>query len=234
MFDLPSLLLVLSTAIVDSINPLSIGIFILVLVYLLGSGHRAKHLVAFSSAYIFSFFLSYLLIGTGLVYFFDSLSPRAITWLLMLIAIGIAVVGVLEVKDYFWYGRTASFRPPRNMVDKIHNLAGSESSSFGLMLVGVFVAIISLPAIGSPLLAITGILRLDMSWSAVVLIGLFSLVLIVPLIIILILVARMVKISHIARWKEQSKGMIRLFTGLMLVILSWLLIMTANGTINIG
>ncbi len=56
MIDLPSLILIIVTALIDSINPLLIGTFILVITYLLGSGHRAKHLVSFAGAYIFSIF----------------------------------------------------------------------------------------------------------------------------------------------------------------------------------
>ncbi len=232
MIDLPSLLLVIITALIDSINPLLIGTFILVLTYLLGNGHRAKYLVTFASAYIFSIFLGYLLIGTGLVYLFSAVPAHVVGWLLLIIGVIIMFVGVLEVKDYFWYGRGFSLRPPRNLVDKIHSLASSKTGAMGLMIVGIFVSVISLPVIGSPLLAVTGILRLDFSWSAILLVVLFSLLLVVPLIIILVLVARMVKVSHVARWKEHSKGTIRLFTGLMLVFLSWLLIMSASGTIN--
>jgi hypothetical protein len=42
------------------------------------------------------------------------------------------------------------------------------------------------------------------------------------------------KISDVSKWKEESKGTMRLFMGLLLVALGWILIMIANGTLNFG
>jgi len=234
MIDLPSLLLVVGTALVDSINPFSIGVLILIITYLLGNSYSSKHLALFGSVYIFSIWLSYLLVGLGLVAIFANIPTQIMSWVLLGISIFIAIIGALEVKDYFWYGKGVSLQPPRNIVDRTHGLANTKTNSFGLIMLGLFVAIAGLPALGSPLLALSGILRLDFSLSSALLMGLFSLILILPLIIILILAVRKVKISHIARWKEDSKAMIRLFTGILLIFLSWLLMLSANGTINMG
>jgi hypothetical protein len=59
-------------------------------------------------------------------------------------------------------------------------------------------------------------------------------VFVAPLIIILLMVAGGAKISSVKKWKEDSKGVMRLFIGLLLVTLGWLLILIANGTINFG
>jgi hypothetical protein len=48
------------------------------------------------------------------------------------------------------------------------------------------------------------------------------------------MVAGGAKLSSVKKWKEESKGAMRLFIGLLLVALGWLLILIANGTINFG
>jgi hypothetical protein len=48
------------------------------------------------------------------------------------------------------------------------------------------------------------------------------------------MVAGGAKLSSVKKWKEESKGVMRLFLGFLLVALGWLLILIANGTINFG
>ena len=57
---------------------------------------------------------------------------------------------------------------------------------------------------------------------------------VLPLIIILLLVASGKKIQEIKGWKQDNRGFMRLAIGILLVGLSWLLILIANGTINLG
>jgi len=52
--------------------------------------------------------------------------------------------------------------------------------------------------------------------------------------VILLLVAGGLKLHVVDSWKQDSKGLMRLMIGLLLVGLGWLLILIANGTINFG
>jgi cytochrome c biogenesis protein CcdA len=63
---------------------------------------------------------------------------------------------------------------------------------------------------------------------------LYNIIFVMPLIIILFMVAGGAKISAVSKWKEESKGGMRLFMGLLLAVLGWVLILIANGTINFG
>jgi len=48
------------------------------------------------------------------------------------------------------------------------------------------------------------------------------------------MVAGGTKVTNVKKWKEENKGAMRLFIGLTLIGLGWLLILIANGTINFG
>ena len=55
-----------------------------------------------------------------------------------------------------------------------------------------------------------------------------------PLIIILLMVVFGMKVQHIQAWKQGNKAYMRLFTGLLLIALGFLLMLIANGTINLN
>ena len=63
---------------------------------------------------------------------------------------------------------------------------------------------------------------------------LYNIIFVAPLIFILILVAFGVKLQNVKKWKQDSRGYMRLFIGLLLIGLGWLLILIANGTVNFG
>jgi len=102
------------------------------------------------------------------------------------------------------------------------------------MLLGAFVSAVELPCTGAPYLAIITIIRIDFNFAAFMLMVLYNLIFVAPLIIILIMVAMGTKISDVSKWKEESKGRMRLFMGLLLAVLAWVLMLIANGTINFG
>jgi cytochrome c biogenesis protein CcdA len=102
------------------------------------------------------------------------------------------------------------------------------------MVLGAFVAAVELPCTGAPYLAIITILSINFEIYSFLLMVLYNLIFVAPLIVILLMVAGGSKISVVAAWKNESKGVMRLFTGLLLAALGWVLILIANGTINFG
>ena len=234
MLDLPQVTIVLGAAAIDSINPCAIGVLILMVSVVLGQGGSPARLLKVGGAYIFAIFATYLIAGLGLVYFFSTI-PIVIAAYLS-IAVGMLVIlgGILEIKDFFWYGNGFSLQIPKKYADKIHDWSTTNKSVWGVMALGAFVAAVELPCTGAPYLAIITILRIDFTIWAFLLMVLYNIVFVLPLIIILIMVASGTKLSSVAKWKEESKGNMRLAMGLLFVALGWILILIANGTINFG
>ncbi len=151
------------------------------------------------------------------------------------IAVGIFVIGagILEIKDYFWYGQGPSLRIPSYFAQKITRMS-SRITLPSVILLGAFVAGVELPCTGAPYLAIISILSLNFNLWAMILLVIYNLVFVVPLVIILLMVVGGHQLNSIKQWKEDSRGVMRLAIGLLLVGLGWLLILIANGTINLG
>lgn len=236
MLDLPTLGLVIGSAAIDSINPCAIGVLILMVSVILGGNqdNSTRRLLTLGGAYIFAIFMTYLIAGLGLVYFFSAIPIVIAEYLSLAVGALVIFAGVLEIKDYFWYGKGVSLQIPKYFAKKIHDYSTSKTTVWGVMFLGAFVAAVELPCTGAPYLAIITILRIDFNFWAFMLMVLYNLIFVAPLIIILLMVAGGTKISVVSKWKEDSKGTMRLFMGLLLAALGWILILIANGTINFG
>lgn len=234
MLDLPTLGLVIGSAAIDSINPCAIGVLILMVSVVLGQGGSTKRLLTVGTAYIFAIFATYLIAGLGLMYFFSSIPIVIAEYLSLAVGALVIFAGLLEIKDYFWYGKGFSLQIPTKFANKIHDWSTQNKSVVGVMLLGAFVAAVELPCTGAPYLAIITILRINFDLTAFGLMVLYNLIFVAPLIVILIMVAGGTKLTAVSKWKEESKGTMRLFMGLLLVALGWTLILIANGTINFG
>lgn len=234
MLDLPTLGVVVGSAAIDSINPCAIGVLILMVSVVLGGGGSAGRLLALGGAYIFAIFTTYLVAGLGLVYFFSEIPIILAEYLSIFVGMLVIAAGLFEIKDYFWYGKGFSLQIPKKFANKIHEYSKSKQSVAGVMFLGAFVAAVELPCTGAPYLAIITILSINFNFTALLLLVLYNVIFVLPLIVILLMVAGGTKVTVVAKWKEESKGTMRLFLGLLLIALGWLLILIANGTINFG
>ena len=230
---LPSLGIVLTTAAIDSINPCAIGVLILMVSVIMSGKNSVRRMLLLGGLYIFAVFATYLAAGLGLLYFLTDL-PLVITEYIS-IAVGslIIIAGILEVKDFFWYGRGFSLAIPTRFTKKIHQMTTNVSVP-GVILLGMFVSAVELPCTGAPYLAIITLLSQYFDFTALLLLVLYNIVFVAPLIAILVLVALGVKLQNIKKWKMNNRGYMRLLIGLMLIGMGWLLMLIANGTINLG
>ena len=230
---IPTLTTVVTTAAIDAINPCAIGVLILMLSVLMASHRSAMKMFAIGGLYIFSIFVTYLAAGFGLLYFLARV-PLVITEYIS-ITVGLLIIfaGLLEIKDYFWYGRWFSLTIPPFLAKKLHNYT-SNVTYFGVAILGAFVAAVELPCTGAPYLAIIILLSQYFDLTALIMLIIYNIIFVAPLLIILLLVCTGSKLHEIKQWKHKSRPFMRLLIGLLLVGLGWLLMLIANGTINFG
>ncbi len=230
---MPAIVTVVGTAAIDSINPCAIGVLILMVSVLISTKQSVKRMLFLGSVYIFSVFLVYLLAGLGLLYFLAKIPLWVTEYLSISVGVIIILAGILEIKDFFWYGKWFSLTIPIQFAKKIHVM--SEKTTIpGVMLLGAFVSGVELPCTGAPYLAIITLLSQYFDFTAFLLLVLYNIIFVAPLIVILLMVAAGVKLHKVKEWKQESRGFMRLLIGLLLVGLGWLLMLIANGTINFG
>lgn len=231
--DLPTLSVVLGSAAIDSINPCAIGVLILMISLLVSQRKSTKTMLFMAGLYIFAIYVAYLLAGLGLIYFLATIPLRAAEYISIFVGSLVVIFGISEIKDYFWYGRGFSLGIPPSMAKKIHDLAKNVTVP-GVILTGIFVAGVELPCTGGPYLAIITLLSRNFNFSAFILMLIYNVIFVMPLVVITIMVALGTRLHSVKKWKQESRGLMRLAIGLLLISLGWLLILIASGTINFG
>ncbi len=221
------------TALIDSINPCAIGVLILMITVMLGKKKSTKEMLIFGGLYIGAVATTYFIAGLGLVYFLSSIPLYVSEYISIAVGLFIMVAGLLEIKDFFWYGKGFSLQIPYGLSKKIDQYAQTVTVP-GVNFLGAFVAAVELPCTGAPYLAIITLLSQYFDFTALMLLVLYNILFVAPLIVILVAVALGRNISGFKKWKQEGRGFMRLCIGLLLIAMGWLLILIANGTINFG
>src|SRR4030067_2340025 len=121
--NLPSLGIVLGSSSIDSINPCAIGVLILMISVVLSGKGSVGRMVFLGSLYIFAVFITYLIAGLGLVFFLASIPLFVTEYLSIFVGSFIILAGLIEIKDFFWYGRGFCLGIPVVFTKKIHDLS---------------------------------------------------------------------------------------------------------------
>ena len=231
---IPALTTVIITAAIDSINPCAIGVLILMISVLMAGKSSTLRMVLLGSLYIGSVFAVYLAAGFGLVYIFSS-TPLILTeYISIFVGLLIVGAGILEIKDFFWYGKGFSLQIPAVFAKRMHKHA-SKTTIPGIIALGAFVSAVELPCTGAPYLAIiTFLSQYGFDFTAMMLLVLYNIIFVLPLIVILVMIATGTKLYRVKKWKQENRGYMRLLVGILLVAMGWLLMLIANGTINFG
>jgi len=227
---LPTLGTVIATALIDSINPCAIGVLIL-LVSIMVVYRSKKDMLIYGLIYIFFVFFTYLLAGLGILYFLSSIPLFVSEYISIAVGLLIVAAGLIEIKDFFWYGKGITLAIPPERAKQIHEMTKKVTLP-AMVFLGVFVAGVELPCTGGPYLAILVFLSQNFNFAAFLLLVFYNIIFVAPLIVILLMVYFGFKIQNIKRWKQSNRIYMRLATGIILVFLGWLLILIANGTIT--
>ena len=227
---LPTLGTVVATALIDSINPCAIGVLIL-LISIMIAFKTKKEMMFYGFFYILAVFVTYVLAGFGILYFLSSVPLYISEYISIVVGSLIIIAGMIEIKDFFWYGQGITLAIPPERAKQIHEMTKNITLP-GVIFLGVFVAGVELPCTGAPYLAILLLLSQNFNFAAFLMLILYNIIFVLPLIVILLMVNFGFKIQQIKRWKQNNRIYMRLATGVILILLGWLLILIANGTIT--
>lgn len=231
---LPTLGAVLITAAVDSINPCAIGV-ILLLVATLIKQDRKRDILKVGIVYVTAVYFTYFIAGIGIIHFLVGLPVQIANYITAAVALLVITGGLLEVKDFFWYGKGQSLMIPEQYAEKIADKMDNLSIPAAIIL-GIFVAAVELPCTGGPYLAIlTVISQQGVNMTAYALMALYNLIFVMPLIIIMVMAyLGSYKVSEMKEWKHMNKSKMRMAAGILMVLLGWVLLVLATGIIRFG
>jgi hypothetical protein len=234
MSELGLLYFIITIGLLCGLTPTLIGMYCTLLASTYGRGHSTKQIVGNSVLFFIGFVGTLTIFASGFWASLSGLSGVTVNYIAISVALLLAIAGAIEIKDYFWYGTSVSHKPHKKIAASIHKKLSSRASYgdalyTGIVAVAASVTNIGLSAIAVACLLTVGAVSYNPGWLAM-----YALSIIFCLVIILCAVLGHTKISAIVQWNEQSKAVMRLSAGLALVVLSWVLLITINGSISIG
>ena len=227
---LPQIGTVITTALIDSINPCAIGVLILLLSVMVAFRTK-RELLIYGSIYIAAVYVTYISAGLGILYFLTLIPQRVSEYISIVVGTIIVFGGLIEIKSFLWYGQGITLSIPAERAKQIHEMA-KKITLPAVIILGAFVAGVELPCTGGPYLAILLVLSQNFNFTGFLLLVFYNVIFVLPLVVILFMVYFGYKIQDLKRWKQTNRIYMRLGTGVLLVFLGWLLILIANGTIT--
>lgn len=234
MYQELTLGLIITAALLDSINPCVLGVLIFLVSYLLATFYKNPNRMLLSAAvYILAVYVTYFFIGLGILKFTVSTGfTNTFYWVAGIIAI---LAGILELKDFFWYGRGFSlaiipggdvrikyYTNKIGQLERKHPIYGLLVSLF----LGFFVVLVEFPCTGAPYLAILALISQGFLSRAVPYLLLYNLVFIIPLIVIVGLAYFGKSSQSLEEWRHKHRKLMRLVVGVFLLALGGWMIYT--------
>lgn len=209
---LPAIIL---AALIDSINPCAFAVLIFLLVYLSSLG-ASRRTLKVGFAYILTVFVTYFLAGLGLLTVIQSIGiTRYIFYGAALISI---IFGLINVKDFFWYGKGFSLAISEKRKPLIEKYIMRASLPAAVVL-GIIVSAVELPCTGGVYLAILSLIAKNAYSMAVPYLLLYNLIFVLPLIVILLAVYFGVSAERAEKLRVEKRKWLKLIMGLVMIAL---------------
>lgn len=225
--------IIIGFALIDSINPCVIGVLILLLTVLVRAKKR-RTMLANGSVYVLGVYITYLIGGITLLSVFNAVRDvQQLSQLFYLLMGGVVIIaGMIEIKDFFWYGHGFTLSIPARFVKTMERKAqDTHASLLSAFTFGALVTLVELPCTGAPYLAIITMLSQSGTqfYSALALLLLYNLVFVLPLLVIIFLAYRGVGYKRMEHWRREHRGTMRLVIGILLMALGiWIVATVAE------
>jgi cytochrome c biogenesis protein CcdA len=173
--------------------------------------------------YIMMVFITYFFAGLGL---FAAVETIGISMIFYRVAAVIAIVaGIINIKDFFFYGKGFSLEIPKSRKPTIEKYIHRASLPAALVL-GFLVSMFELPCTGGVYLAILSMLANNMTrMAAIPYLFFYNLIFVVPLFVILILIAKGSSAEKMEKWRKEKRKYMKLIAGLFMILLGVLMML---------
>lgn len=219
-----TLALVLGAAAIDSINPCAIGVILFLSSALLRVSSKKQLLLKLGGVYITTVYVVYTLSGLGLIWFQYTLISKGFAEIVGYIVGSVVILlGLIELKDFFWYGQGISLEIAPRHKEKLTKMAAN-LSMVGIIAIGGFVAMVELPCTGGPYLAITALLAKSFDQQAFVYLLIYNFIFVLPLLIILFMIYFGASTLKLKEWRIGKRKWMNLATGFLMIFLGAFLI----------
>ncbi|MFA6552719.1 MAG: cytochrome c biogenesis protein CcdA [Candidatus Paceibacterota bacterium] len=210
------LLLVLS-ALIDSLNPCGISILLLTIAFLFSIGRLRSNILKVGGMYIAGIFIVYVLVGLGFLQTFQILHVP--NFMAKVGAFILFFVGLVNIINYVFPAFPIKFKIPHFAHEKIAKLMEVSSYATAFVL-GALVGVFEFPCTGGPYLMVLGLLHDQKTHLAGIgYMFLYNFLFVLPLIIILFVASDPVLIERAQELKKTKTDLVRFVTGALMILL---------------
>jgi cytochrome c biogenesis protein CcdA/glutaredoxin len=226
-----TLISVILAALIDAINPCAFAVLIILLssiFYKLNTEKnvkKAKRTVLFSGIlFSISIYISYFLMGLGIYSVLVSL--KFSHNLYVGFAIFAIVLGFLNLKDYFWYGKYFKVEVPESWRPRLRKILKSITSPIGAFFIGFLVSLFLLPCTSGPYLVIIGMLSNKVEYiKALMYLMIYNFIFILPMILITLFVSfGLLNTLDLEKKRKKSLKLLHLIAGILLILIGLIML----------
>ncbi|HOG15458.1 MAG TPA: cytochrome c biogenesis protein [Candidatus Absconditabacterales bacterium] len=220
--------IMLPAAFADSINPCAFAVMLLLLSSILTKTKSKRKAIISGFVFALAVFLSYFAMGLGL---FSALATATNTFVIKIIVgiLGI-LVGLANLKDFFWYGKGFIMEVPLAWRPKMQKVIKWAVSPLGVFIVGFLVSLFLLPCTSGPYFTILGYLASEsknLHTRGYIYLIVYNIIFILPMVLIALLVGLGFKSAEeLAELKSKNARLIHLIVGLLMLGLGMYVLLT--------
>ncbi|NJD53058.1 MAG: hypothetical protein FIB07_09355 [Candidatus Methanoperedens sp.] len=218
--------LVITAGLIDGFNPCAFAVLLLFITFTMGmlqmQANYRHGLMKVGSIYISGIFVTYVLIGVGIL--------SAISFFSTTHAVGKAagfismILGVVIMKDFFIPG-SSLLAIPDSMHESINKWI-KRTTVPGVFGAGVLVGLCTVPCSGGIYLGVIGLLSLQSTLAQGILyLLLYNLMLIVPLVAVLLASSNRKVVDRMVSWQSRNKTRMRLLMGSFMVAMGFVILL---------
>ncbi|MEM2178525.1 MAG: cytochrome c biogenesis protein CcdA [Candidatus Methanomethylicaceae archaeon] len=219
------LTLIILSGLLDGINPCAFAVllFFITFIFLTISTYDSlekarKRVILIGFIYIIGIYIAYLAIGLGLFGFFKALSYSYV--IEKISALTLILLGFINLKDFIWQGKFFSLKIPMFGWNIIKKYLHKSTIPF-VFITGLLVSLFEFPCTGQIYVAILGLLAYRATFiQGFLYLLIYNIAFIFPLIFILFISTyRKIMEFSIKKWEKTLGKKMRLFSGLVMIIL---------------
>lgn len=218
----PILSVVLISGFIDSFNPCAISLLLIYISMMFTLQKDRKEIFYFGLTYVLSIYITYLLIGLGLLRAGTLFTSYPIT---KAGAVLVIFFGLMNIKEYFFPNAPFSIRIPikiRAVVSKYAYQATIASA----IIVGILIGLYEFPCSGAIYLAVVSLLSSQTSfWTGLIYLLIYNLMFVLPLILIFVAATNKITTERYINLQEKHGRKLHLLLAIAMIILGIVMIM---------
>ncbi len=213
---------VIVAAAIDSVNPCTFAVLVLLLGTLIVAQKKGKKGLVLKAglAFTVAIYISYYLMGIGV---FTAIQAAGVQRPFIIVVSSLAILlGIWNMKDFFAYGKWFSIEVPKRWRPAVKRLTSSVVSIPGAFFVGVLDSLFLLPCSSGPYIAILALLSSADTppASGLLYLALYNFIFVLPLLLITFAVHfGYTTTARAERWRSARLGKLHLASGILMFLL---------------